>query len=141
MFKENFESAHITHETSETIQAAPEDENNYSSYQKLGGVINEKDYLSTQLRAKFETTPSASTVAQVEVMARVAGIELHTQSGAADERIILYGILRADNKPADVEHHHAQMGDQQLFAEALKMVGDSDSLAKLIASHPAIFSH
>ena len=80
MFKENFESARIIQDTPrETTEAPAEPENNYVSYKELGGLINEQDYLNTLLRAKSEISPSASTIAQVQSMARFADIELHTE--------------------------------------------------------------
>ncbi|MEK6817382.1 MAG: hypothetical protein AABX80_01145 [Nanoarchaeota archaeon] len=46
--------------------------------------------------------------------------------------------MRADIRPEKVRHHHSQMCDQRLFAEALRMLGNVDALNKLIRAHPHI---
>lgn len=110
----------------------------YAIYRALGGIINEEDCKSALERAA-KASPDTFKAAkeQAIVIAKIAGIELDGRS--ADKRVILYGILRndvADN--AETTHHHSQMGDQRLFAEALRMLGDAGSLKKLIAAFPNI---
>ena len=51
----------------------------------------------------------------------------------------LYAVLRADANVDKEKYHHSQMSDQRLFAEALRMLGDTVSLRKFIAAHPHIF--
>ncbi len=109
----------------------------YERYQALGGIINEQDYASALARAKEAAAVDKTQMAQVEVMARVAGIELKTE-GAVDPRAVLYGILRSDRNTSGAKYHHSQMGDQRLFVEALRMLGDEESLKKFIESHPHI---
>ena len=58
--------------------------------------------------------------------------------GVVDSKIILYGILRGDVRPEGVEYHHDEMSDQRLFAEALRMLGDAESLDKMIEAYPNI---
>lgn len=114
-------------------------ENNcYQQYQELGGIINEKDYQSALARAKDTTTLNITLIKQLEFIARVAGIELRNAKDSIDQRTMLYGILRTDTGPEGVKYHHSQMSDQRLFAEALRMLGDTDSLNKLINTHPNI---
>ena len=110
----------------------------YQQYQELGGIINEEDYQSALARAKNTATLDAILIKQSELIARVAGIELRNAKDSLDQRTVLYGILRTDAKPKEVKYHHSQMCDQRLFAEALRMLGDTDSLNKLISAHPHI---
>ena len=110
----------------------------YQQYRKLGGIINENDYDSALLRAKSATTLDIALIRQSEIIARVAGIELYNTEDDLDPITALYGILRADIRPEKVRHHHSQMCDQRLFAEALRMLGNVDALNKLIRAHPHI---
>ncbi len=119
------------------MQDTPKENNCYQRYQELGGIINEKDYESALARTKNTTISCILLIKQLEFIARVAGIELHNAKGTIDQRIILYGILRTDTNK-EVQYHHSQMCDQRLFAEALRMLGDIDSLNKLIDAHPHI---
>ena len=90
----------------------------FSRYQELGGIINEKDCKNTWARAEKATEFIESIIGQAKEIARYAGIILDN-SGGVDPKVKLYAVLRADNKPEDVKHHHSQMSDQRLFAEAL----------------------
>lgn len=112
-------------------------EASYRRYVELGGIINEKDCRSALSRAGKTTTLSVSSMAQVEGMAKRAGIVLHNSEDSPDPRAILYGILRSDRVP-EPKYHHSQMSDQRLFAEALRMLGDADSLKKVIEAYPNI---
>jgi len=109
----------------------------YDTYRKLGGIINEKDCLSTLKRAEKIAVFSEPLIRQAENIAAYAGIVLDNSSGV-DPKVKLYAVLRADNKPGGVEHHHSQMSDQRLFAEAIRMLGDVDSLNKMVTAYPNI---
>ena len=111
----------------------------YQRYRELGGIIYEKNYQRALDRARHTVTlDNEKLVGQAEFIAGKSGFTLHNSRGALDQRTILYGILRTDANPG-VKYHHSQMGDQQLFAEALKMLEDEGSLKKLIEAHPNIF--
>ena len=114
------------------------EEKNYQRYLELGGIINEKDYDSALERSENITTLKETLIRQAEKIAESTGIELHNTEGAIDQRIILYGILRDDVRPEEVEHHHSQMSDQRIFVEALRMLGDTESLDKMIKRYPNI---
>ncbi len=120
------------------MQNAEKENNYYERYKKLGGIINEKDYESALARAKNTTTLDIALIKELEFIARIAGIKLRNTKDTIDQRTILYGILRTDAKPEGVKYHHCQMSDQRLFAEVLRMLGDVDSLNKLINTHPHI---
>ena len=94
--------------------------------------------MSALTRAYNTTAPELSLIRQSEFMARVAGIALRNSKDAIDQRTMLYGILRTDANLKGTEYHHCQMSDQHLFAEVLRMLGDVDSLNKLITTHPHI---
>lgn len=110
----------------------------YDRYWGLGGIINEKDYESALTRAEKPTALDKTRRNQAETIARFAGIELHSTADAIDPRINLYIVLRSDVQPDGDKYHHSQMSDQGIFAESLRMLGDSDSLDKLIQAYPNI---
>lgn len=112
-------------------------ENKYALYQEMGGIINEKDYQKAFDTFKEVKSHDQNLTVQTETIARAAGITLHNTRDSLDSRTALYGVLRQDVNP-DPEYHHSQMSDQRLFAEALRMLGDEESLQKLIKSHPHI---
>ena len=116
----------------------PPEKNNYQRYLDLGGIINEKDYNGDIERAEDITTVSETLIGQVKIMSNFAGIELHNSENSVDPRVILYGILRNDVRPEGVKYHHNQMSDQQIFVEALRMLGDTESVNKMIKAHPNI---
>ncbi len=130
MNKELLEKGVEAHDTPE--------ENNYQRYLELGGIINEKDYNNALTRSKNSTIPEKTLITNAENIAKFSGIELHNTKDAIDPRIILYGILRRDVQPKEVKHHHQQMSDQQIFVEALRMLGDIKSLDKIIKAYPNI---
>ncbi len=107
----------------------------------MGGIINKKDYESALNKAKNTTTLDIALIKELEFVARIAGIKLRNTKDAIDQKTILYGILRTDAKPKGVKYHHSQMSDQRLFAEVLRMLGDVDSLNKLINTYPHISFH
>ncbi len=114
----------------------------YEQYQELGGIINREDYENALARARdAATAPEKMLVGQAELMAEFAGIELHNTKDAIDQRITLYETLRADSKPEEIKYHHSQMSDQRLFAEVLRMLGDTDSLNKLIGAYHKVGTH
>jgi len=115
----------------------PEERGAYDRYQELGGIINEQDFADTLARAGEIETFKQTLVWQAEGIAAHAGIDLEGERGP-DPRVKLYAVLRTDTKPEDVEHHHSQMSDQRLFAEVLRMLGDAESLDKIIAAYPNI---
>ena len=110
----------------------------YHQYWELGGIINEKDYESALTRAKNTPALDAARTKQAEEIAKFAGIKLDNTKDGIDQRIILYEILRSDTKPEEVTSHHSQMSDQRLFVEALRMLGDVESLDKMIKAYPNI---
>lgn len=113
------------------------EKNNYQKYLELGGIINEADYISA-LERTDNAPVGIATIAQVRIMANHAKIELHNQDNSIDRRIKLYRILRTDIRPDGIKHHHDSMSDQQIFVEALRMLGDKESTNKMIESHPNI---
>ncbi len=124
-------------ETRTDVQHPIEEGGVYGKYQELGGIINKKDCISALERAEKATVINKHLIRQAENIAKYAGIILDN-SGGVDPKVKLYAVLRADNKPEDVKHHHSQMSDQRLFTEAARMLGDIDSLNKMIAAYPNI---
>ena len=113
-------------------------ERNYRRYLELGGIIDEKDYENALERAGNAGKPVESRISQAEGIAEHAGIELHSQEDAVDERVSLYGILRSDVRPEGVRHHHSQITDQRIFMEVLRMLGDVESIGKMVEAYPNI---
>ncbi len=117
-------------------------EDNYQRYLELGGIINEKDCQSALDRmgkVLDETEPSVrASISQAKGIAEHAGIKLRGSIDSLDPKIVLYVILRLDINPEGVKYHHSQMSDQRIFGEVLRMLGDIDSLEKLIKAYPNI---
>ena len=110
----------------------------YQRYLELGGIINENDYNNAMTRAKKTTVIDKIQKTQAENIANYSEIELHSTSDIPDPIITLYGILRSDIQPKKVKHHHSQMSDQRIFVEALRMLGDVESLEKMVKTYPHI---
>lgn len=124
------------------MHETPKENSRYQQYQELGGIINEKEYESTLARARnSQTVPEKVLVKEAELMAKFAGIKLHNTEDAIDPRTILYVILRSDTKPKEAKHHHSQMPDQRIFAESLRIFGDTDALSKLINAYHKVGTH
>lgn len=124
------------------MHEAPKENSRYNQYREFGGIINEKDYESALARAQdIGTVPEKIPIRQAEHIAEFAGIELRNIKDAIDSRAVLYAILRTDTKTKEVEYHHSQMSDQRIFAEALRMLGDTDALAKLINAYHKVGIH
>lgn len=114
--------------------------NSYQRYLELGGIINEKDFESALNRMNNVRTldMNSSRVQQVADIARYAKIGLSGSEDVLDPRVALYVILRSDVRPKGVRYHHDQMSDQRILGEVLRMLGDADSLDKLIKAFPNI---
>jgi hypothetical protein len=110
----------------------------YEQYLEFGGIINKKDFTSALTRAGNTSSIDNIIKTHGEVIARIANIQLQNTEETTDPRIVLYAILRNDVREEGVEYHHDNMGDQRLFAEALRMLGDTDSLNKMIEAYPNI---
>lgn len=119
------------------MQNTPE-KKNYQHYLELGGIINEKDYDSAIEGVDDADKLSQSLKLQAEIIARTAGIELENTGDSIDKRVVLYEILRSDTRPEGVKRHHDEMSDQRIFMEALRMLGDTESINKMIEAFPNI---
>lgn len=146
-FKQNFvdpseepekkESGVILQFKPRAYESAAENVHEYKEYKALGGILDEREYRNVlgRIDSSRNVPPNSPTSLQAKVMANVAGITL------SPETVVLYGILRNDVKPdPDTEEHYSTLTDQKLFAEALRMVGDKDSLATFIEKHAHIFN-
>ena len=147
-----------------------EEKNPYQQYLESGGAFNEKDYENAiqkvrdamemtthempseqekpienqaqhQLKTMVEneTPPEKHAQLQVKMIAEYAGIELNKDK--ADQRAVLYGILRDNSQSKETQSRYSQMSDQRLFAEALRMLEDKDALNKLIEANHKIGTH
>ena len=153
-FERSFEMKPDRHEEKGNIMPeAINDNAHYDDYKELGGEIGKEDYEDTLKKAAIAAAPDANSIEQAKFIAKTAAITLN-------ERVVrLYGILRNASVPshitADIQkdkaegkfdprapyeiRHYTQMNDQQLFAEALRMVGDTDSLNKFKSRFSNIF--
>jgi hypothetical protein len=109
----------------------------YEEYKALGGIINEVDYARAIKKAEETASADEMSFQQARVLARSAEIEILENN---DPRVVLYSILRNDQNISGAEYHHSQMSDQKLFAEALRISGDEESLGKFTDALPHIFS-
>ena len=122
------------------MQRQTKENNAYGSYRTLGGIINEKDCVIALDKSEKTAAFNKTLIQEAENIAERAGIVLENSDGA-DPRVKLYAVLRADNKPEDVKYHHSQMSDQRLFAETLRMLGDTDALDKLVNAYHKVGTH
>jgi len=116
-----------------TMSLTPKKDCLYEQYRRLGGIINEQDYRSIRYFAAYIKPRDSLRLSQVKTIARFSGIDF-----VSEEAEILYDVMRTDSKPPGVKHHHIQMCDQRLLAEAFRMTGEVASLQKLISAHPRI---
>ena len=127
----------------ETQQGAAVEVNSYEQYRSAGGFLDETDYASVLARAKNKKTVNSHSLTQAGLMASVAGIELQDRGAQIDLRVVLYDVLndvlRTATNRNPQKYHYSQMDDQSLFAEALRMLGDTEALEKFQAAHPNIF--
>lgn len=109
----------------------------YEDYEKLGGkLLSKEEYQSVLDRAAdVRNAPSSSTISQATLYADNARIALSPKT------VTFYGILRNDKMPNPaVKDHYTTKDDQQLLAEALRMSGDTHSLATFIDKHRNILN-
>lgn len=125
-------------EMGSAVKEESENDKLYQAYLNLGGIINKEDWESAQTRAENKIDRDENRISQAEAVARIAGIELQNNEDELDKRIVLYELLRSDVQPEKVKYHHQQMTNERIFAEVLKMVGDTDSLNKFIKRYPQI---
>jgi hypothetical protein len=105
----------------------------YEKYKTLGGALSPEEYQDILKRvADGKNVPSSSPRSAANFMAQVAGITL------SPETVTIYGIL-SDERPNLATERPNEMGDQELLAEALRIVGDTRSLAAFIEKYPHIF--
>lgn len=101
------------------VQHVPE-KTTYQRYLELGGTLSKDDYNNAFHVSEGKTESRESIRLQAENIAKDAGIELH---GPSDSRIVLYRLL------------NGKMTDHRLFREVLRMLDDTDALAKLKAKY------
>ncbi|GEM_PF-2510364 len=120
-----------------TYESATERARGYKEYKALGGILDEMEYqdILGRIDSVRNTPLNSSTPLQAKSMASAAGITL------SPETIALYGVLRHYEEPnPDAKEHYSTLNDQKVLAEALRLVGDKDSLATFIETHPHIFN-
>ena len=107
----------------------------YAGYKTLGGVLSQEEYQNVRSHAADkEYIPSGSLWrGHANFMASTAGITL------SPETVTIYEILRSE-KPDPAKEHYSELGDQKLLAEALRIVGDKNSLDMFIEKLPHIFN-
>ena len=104
----------------------------YDDYLRLGGIINERDYISALERAERVREVGPYQAAQVRQMGEVVGTPF-------DEQVVrLYGVLRTDQKPPGVQHHHSQMTDQGLLWQVLEMLNRQYEIVGMFMAYPNI---
>ena len=116
-------------------------QSDYEKYRSLGGFLIETDFANALARAKANRTLDSHSLLQAQGMARAAGIVLEGKENGLDLRAALYealnDILRGDGRDIN-RYHYRKLEDKSLFAEALRMLGDTESLAKFLKTHSAI---
>src|SRR3989338_2073474 len=106
----------------------------YEKYRSMGGFLNETDFANALAQAKERRTVEPHSLLQAEGMAKAAGIVLEGKENGIDPLVALYDalndILRVDPAGDINRYHYRKLEDQSLFAEALRMLVDTESLAK-----------
>jgi len=117
-------------------------QNDYEKYRNAGGFLSEADFANALAEVKARRTVEPHSLSQAEGMAKAAGIVLESREEGIDPRVALYDVLhdmlRVDTQGDVKRYHHSQLSDQPLFAEALRMLDDTESLAKFLKMHSAI---
>lgn len=108
-------------------------ENCYDRYRKSGGIIDERAYHETLMKAGQIISLAPSFKAQAEFIAGVAGIPTNDPHGDFTQVAKIYQILRSDTNPG-AEDHHSQMCDQELFAQAT-IISGKPWLGQIIEAH------
>ena len=116
-------------------------QNDYEKYRNAGGFLSEADFANALAEVKARRTVEPHSLSQAEGMAKAAGIVLESREEGIDPRVALYDVLhdmlRVDDR--DINRYPlSQLSDQPLFAEVLRMLGDTQSLAKFLKTHSAI---
>jgi hypothetical protein len=102
---------------------------NYAEYRALHGTLSPEEYQDVLRRAM----EASRWLENANSMARAAEITL------SPETMTLYGILR-DEKPDPAKKHYSELSDQELLAEALRIVGNKPSLDTFIKRFtPTVF--
>ncbi|KKU53091.1 MAG: hypothetical protein UX74_C0005G0025 [Parcubacteria group bacterium GW2011_GWA2_47_10b] len=117
----------------EITQPENAERNGYELYRGAGGIIDdENDYNSALEHAKNMKMINKHMIEQAGLISQISDIVLSPLQEA------LYSVLREDTNLAK-KYHYNQKGDQFLFAEVLRMLGDTESLKKVMDAHPNIF--
>jgi len=112
---------------------AEEKESDYANYKTLGGILNQEDYQNVLMSIVENAPLNPAWSRHAHLMAKTAGITL------SPETVTIYGILRGE-KPDPRKEHFSEMSDHKLLAEALRIVGNTDSLITFVAKYPHIFN-
>src|SRR3989344_4961252 len=116
-------------------------QSDYEKYQSLGVFLSEADFANVLALVKEETSVDPNSLRQAESRAKAAGITLESRGNGIDPRAALYGALHYLLRAApgqDIKKYSRRLDDQSLFAEALRIQGDTGSLAKFSEMHPGI---
>ena len=144
-----------------TTLISAEESAHYQHYRELGGKLAQINFSRVLKEAKdrkmkaeaqevsvplsrIKTLATAEFIKQVGFIVENTGIEL-SEPHALDIRVLIFIILRTDPVPPDPEtdpakkgafnEHYTRMSDQQLFAEALRIAEDVESLKKLMKKY------
>lgn len=127
------ESARIFDFPSKKERTQEEIGQGYDKYKNVGGILSSEEYQDVLKRAADGTFSNSKWFVNAHSMTQSAGIPLSSETAT------IYGILR-DEKPDPVKEHYSEKSDQELLAEALRIVGDESSLSKFIENYPHIFN-
>lgn len=99
-----------------------------------GAVLSRKQYQEVLkcVAEGDERTRERHAADQASYMAQVGEIPL------SPEAVAVYGVLRS-GKPGEEKEKYRSLSDQELFAEALLISGETTSRETFMAKHPNIF--
>lgn len=109
----------------------------YQEYKNLGGTLSQKEYQDVLKCAEGDTAAAEAQWGKyAQPMVSRAGITLLPRV------VTLYAVLRDKNQHPE-KASYADLSDQKLLAEALRIAGDKSSLRSLdtfIEKYPHIFN-
>jgi hypothetical protein len=111
----------------------------YEQYRKLGGILDPDRFMKLSGTVRMDCLQTKICITQITTIALAAKIDLDGASILCDETIAVYKVLRMSTiTDAGAPNPVRMLSDEQILADALRIVADVDSLGKLSQAFPHI---